>query len=388
VLDKICLIKPVLAYHSNKNKLIPSRGIKNNYILIKMNRNSRRNFLQKSALTASLASISTIGLAETFGIDRPSNSPENPVGKLPREVWIASFSQEKLFTDSIETMVKSVMEYLRAIEPFVPDVICLPESFYISNTKIEGRLSTEQRITKSEEVLKQFSDFSKKNKCYTICAVDTPAANGMFYNSAIVIDRQGKRIGAYHKIHPTEGEIEDGTMPGPLFQPVIQTDFGKIGIQICFDVLWDDGWEMYRKQGAEIIFFPSAFPGGQMINSRAWKHKCVVVSSTRKGTSKICGITGEELAKTGFWNPQLCWAPVNLEKAFLHLWPFVKHFPEIQKKYGRKVDIKIFHEEEWAVIESLSPDVFVNDILKEFNLKTHEEITADGEKAQIEARGK
>lgn len=355
---------------------------------MKMNRNSRRNFLQKSALTAGLASIGTIGMANTFGMDRSSYSPKNPSGKLPREVWIASFSQERLATDTPDTMVKSVMEYLRSIEPYAPDVICLPESFYIANTKVDGGFSTEQRITKSEEVLKLFSDFSKKNNCYTICSVDTPAGHDMFYNSAIVIDRQGKRIGAYHKIHPTEDEIKIGTMPGPLFQPVIQTDFGKIGVQICFDVLWDEGWEMYRKQGAEIIFIPSAFPGGQMINARAWKHKCVVVSSTRKGTSKICDFTGEELAKTGFWSPQLCWAPVNLEKAFLHLWPFVKHFPEIQKKYGRKVNIKIFHEEEWAIIESISPDVFVKDILKEFDLKTQEEITADSEKAQIIARGK
>jgi hypothetical protein len=86
---------------------------------MKMNSNSRRNFLQKSALTAGLASIGTMGLAESFGMDNPSYSPENPVEKLPREVWIASFSQERLFTDSTETMVKSVMEYLRGVEPFV-----------------------------------------------------------------------------------------------------------------------------------------------------------------------------------------------------------------------------------------------------------------------------
>lgn len=353
-----------------------------------MDPNSRRKFLKQSALTAGLTTIGNIGLAETLGSGSTSYSPKNPTAKLPREVWIASFSQEKLFADQPDTMVKKVLEHLKGIEPYIPDVICLPESFYNSNTDIGGKFTIEQRINKSEEVLNQFSDFSKKNNCYTICSVDTPAGHGMFYISAVVIDRQGKRIGAYHKIHPTADEIKNGVMPGPLFQPVIQTDFGKIGVQICFDVLWDDGWEMYRKQGAEIIFFPSAFPGGQMINERAWKHKVVVVSSTRKGTSKICSITGEELAKTGFWNPQLCWAPVNLEKAFLHLWPFVQHFPAIQKKYGRKVDIKVFHEEEWAIIESLSPDVFVKDILKEFNLKTHEEITAESEKAQVNARGK
>jgi predicted amidohydrolase len=353
-----------------------------------MHQNSRRTFLKKSALTAGLTTLANIGLAESIESNHKPSATFNPTQKLPREVWIASFSQEKLSADTPDSMIKRVMESLKGIEPFSPDVVCLPECFYIANTKMDGKFTVEQRISKSEEVLVQFSEFSKKNNCYTICAVDTPAGHGMFYISAVVIDRQGKRIGSYHKIHPTEGEIQSGVMPGPLFQEVIQTDFGKIGVQICFDSLWDDGWEMYRKQGAEIIFFPSAFSAGQMINSLAWKHKCVVVSSTRKGTTKICDITGEELAKTGFWNPQLCWAPVNLEKAFLHLWPFVQHFPAIQKKYGRKVDIKVFHEEEWAIIESLSPDVLIKDILKEFNLKTHEEVTAEGEKAQLEARRK
>lgn len=65
---------------------------------------------------------------------------------------------------------------------------------------------------------------------------------------------------------------------------------------------------------------------------------------------------------------------------------FCSTFSCDSKKYGRKVDIKVFHEEEWAILESLSPDVRVKDILKEFNLKTHEEVTAEGEKAQIEAR--
>jgi hypothetical protein len=52
------------------------------------------------------------------------------------------------------------------------------------------------------------------------------------------------------------------------------------------------------------------------------------------------------LAKIGFCNPKLCCAPVNLEKALLHLWPFVQYFPAIQKKYGLKVDKKLFFEEE------------------------------------------
>ncbi len=345
---------------------------------MKSNKFTRRSFLEKSAVTTGMAAMGALGF-------KGSALAQNPGGeKLPREVWLASFSQEGVEADSPDAMVKKVMDHLQGLEPFSPDVVCLPEVFPFSNVTQETSLK--EKITFSEEVLNRFSDYSKKNNCYTVCAVYMPADQGMMYNSAVVLDRQGKRAGIYYKIHPTEDEIRGGIKPGPLFQPVIRTDFGKIGIQICFDAEWDDGWAMYRKQGAEIIFFPSAFPAGRIVNTHAWKNKCVVVASTRKETSKICDITGEELAKTGYWNKQLCWAPVNLEKAFLHLWPFVERFPEIRNKYGRKVNIRVFDEEEWAIIESLSPEIFVKDILKEFDIKTYEELIGDSEKAQVQNR--
>lgn len=61
-------------------------------------------------------------------------------------------------------------------------------------------------------------------------------------------------------------------------------------------------------------------------------------------------------------------APVNLEKAFLHTWPHVRRFGEIQAKYDRKVRIHNFAEEEWSIIESRSPEVKIADHLWEFEL--------------------
>jgi hypothetical protein len=77
---------------------------------------------------------------------------------------------------------------------------------------------------------------------------------------------------------------------------------------------------------------------------------------------------------------------VNLEKAFLHSWPFCRRFPEIQAKYGRKVSIRTFHEEEWTIIESLDPDVRIADVLEEFDLKTHEQHIGEADTAQRRRR--
>ena len=57
------------------------------------------------------------------------------------------------------------------------------------------------------------------------------------------------------KIHPTIPENEDQITSGALAPSVIQTDFGNIGCQICFDANWAENWLALKHAGAEIIFF-------------------------------------------------------------------------------------------------------------------------------------
>lgn len=339
---------------------------------------TRRNFIQKTAVTAGLASV--IPIRATNELLSGKQEYERP----PREVWIAGISQMNLQAETPELMVDQVIDILQEIKPYKPDFVCLPEVFPFAH--VEKRTTPEEKIAISLKVMDRFADFSKQNTCYTICPVYT-LRDGKKYNAAVVFDRSGNRIGTYEKIHLTDYEMADGFTCGALFQPVIDTEFGPIGIQICFDIEWDDGWTMLRQQGARIIFWPSAFAGGKCVNTKAWEHKCVVSSATNKNTAKLCDISGEVIGQTGIWNSNLYCDPLNLEKIFLHTWPAVQRFGEIQKKYGRKIRITNFHEEEWSIIESLSAEIDIRDILKEFGLKTHEELTTYTEVLQRKSRG-
>ena len=338
---------------------------------------SRRNFIEKAAMSAGLAGL---GAGTLFGETSEANESQE---KLPREVWIATVSQHGLSADTSEKMVQSVLTILKKTATYRPDVICLPEVFMTSYVRDRKPLS--QAADLSGKLLKEFMEYARANQCYLICPLYT-RENGKIYNAAVVIDRQGNNIGKYRKIHLPDDELALGLTPGPLQPPVFQTDFGVIGIQICYDINWNEGWKALRQQGAEIIFWPSAFPAGQALNVKAWQNKVVTVSSTNKETSKICDITGEVVAQTGIWDRNIVCAAVNLEKAFLHSWPFVRRFDEIRAKYGRKVRITNFHEEEWSIIESLSPDVRVKDILEEFELRTYEQLIRDSESANAKLR--
>ncbi len=349
----------------------------------------RRNFFKRTTMMAGAATMAVVpqvaSMNEACGSESSGTvQARSRNQRLPREVWIATISQHGMQAKTPHSMVRQVLERMKEVVSFEPDIVCLPETFPLAN--LVGSRVTQADVAEEPigELSAPFAEFARKHHCYVVCPIVTKQ-DGRIYNSAVLIDRMGSVVGEYHKVHPTEGELRAGITPGELDPPVFRTDFGIVGAQICFDIEWTESWRKLRQSGAEIVFWPSAFAGGQMVNTKAWENKYCVVSSTHKDTSKICDISGETIAKTGRWNRWAC-APVNLEKAFLHTWPFVRRFDEIHAKYGRDIVIRNFAEEEWTIIESRSPDVKVADVLKEFELQTHEEHIAAADQLQRSRR--
>ena len=323
-----------------------------------------------------MASLAPIGLAAKV----PSAARNE---RSSHEVWIAGVSQMGLRAKTPDLMVEKIVGILQEIVPYKPDFVCLPEAFPFEY--VATNLTFPERVEFSNNVLPAFSAYSKQNKCYTICPVFT-SSQGRIYNSAVVFDRTGQRVGQYNKIHETVGYVRGGVSCGDLVQPVIQTEYGPIGIQICYDINWEDGWKMLRDQGAKIIFWPSAFDGGEQLKMKALQNKCVIVSSTNKNVSRMCDIDGQVIKETGIWEPNFFCAPVNLEKVFLPTYDYLQECRDIQKKYGKKVSVKIFHEEEWTIVECVSPDLFISDVIREFNLKPHVEGLKEAETIQNASR--
>jgi beta-ureidopropionase len=322
---------------------------------------SRRKFLGNATLAAG---------AGLIGV--PQTRAEVFQNKLPAtgsHVNIGTISLMNLEAKSSPEMIKQVLDIMEEMVPSKPDIICLPEVFaftFITDTKYTVKEVAENA---PGPVTSQFAKFAAAHNCYIICPTYT-RSEGNIYISAVLIDRQGKIVGEYHKMRPTVSEMELGIKPGKLDPPVFETDFGKIGIQICFDVKYEQGWQALKEKGAQIIFWPSAYASGREISSRAWKHQVYIVTSTLKDTSKICDFDGEAIAQTSRWQRNWVCAPVNLEKAFIHAWPAATMSSEIQKKYGNRIALQTYGEEEWMIIESRDNNLKIADVLKEFKLQT------------------
>lgn len=301
-----------------------------------------------------------------------SETPAEP--HLPREVWVASVCQAGLSAESPKQMIDKVLGRMKQIVPMKPDIICLPEMFHVANTKQPRPSLADSSESPIGPISIRFADFAKQHQCYVICSISTVDA-GRYYNSALVIDRQGKYVGEYRKINPTVGELELGFTPGPLDPPVFDLDFGKIGIQTCYDINWHDNWRRLRQKGAEIVFWPSAFAGGRMLNALAWINKYYVVSSTRIHDSKVVDVLGEDICSTGRFDDWVC-TPLNLDVAVVQTHRNIDKLDAVREKYGRDIDIKVQHIEAWARIESRSARVAIKDVLREFGLETAEEMFA------------
>jgi N-carbamoylputrescine amidase len=95
---------------------------------------------------------------------------------------------------------------------------------------------------------------------------------GVYYNTAAVIDADGKYLGKYRKQHipQTAGFWEKYYFkPGNLGYPVFDTAYGKVGVYICYDRHFPEGARLLGLNGAEIVFNPSATVAG--LSQYLWK---------------------------------------------------------------------------------------------------------------------
>ncbi len=324
-----------------------------------------------------------------FAISAQSSNTEAR-DKLPREVTVASITLMSPWGAPVNTMGTTVderidksLERMEQTAAYKPDIVCLSEAFPHADLPdlppYEGRAEI-----LPGPIVKHFTDYAKKHNCYVICPMYTKR-DGHIYNAAVLIDRKGQIVGEYDKVHPTEGEVRKGITPGPAEPPVFETDFGTIGMMICFDANWPKTWKKLREKGAEIVFWPSAFAGGALLNALAMQNTYYIVSCTRYQPARIIDITGKDIGGNGRLQEWFC-STINLDREVFH-WDFQDGaFRDIQQKYGDKFKYEIAHPEGWFILESNDESVSIEQIKREYKLVNYHEYIERAEKVQVDSR--
>jgi predicted amidohydrolase len=228
---------------------------------------------------------------------------------------------------------------------------------------------------------------AKKHSMYVWCPIIVQHGKKIA-NAAILIDREGRIVGQYHKIFPTISEIEMGVVPGTEAN-VFETDFGRVGACICYDAGFREVGDQLAENGAEIVFFPSMFAAGRLLENWALQHGFFVVTSYAHH-SVILNNVGRKLTETGMRFESVCFGHVPpIASATLNLDTCVCHYdynqPQIRaikKKYGAGVEFEFHQPEAIFAMTSQMRDVTVRDIIREFKLETRNEYYARARKVR------
>ena len=273
---------------------------------------------------------------------------------------------------SVEKNREQMVSYLEKAGAYRPDFVCF--------TEVARELGTprDSEAWKGEPIpgptTEALGAVARKHRTHVIVGMQERAGVRTF-NAAVLIGRDGEVMGVYHKVQPTIGEMEAGTLPGTKAM-AWETDRGRVGMCICFDLKFPEVAMMLAREGARIVFFPSMFHGG--MRHGAWARDYgvfLVVSQSQE--SVIVDMCGRRLAWQGYQEPLVgkgdllpfAFAEVNTDCKAYHLDDNQAKLGAIEAKYGPGVRFSILRPEATFVMESLMEGVSVEEIEREFGLE-------------------
>jgi predicted amidohydrolase len=231
----------------------------------------------------------------------------------PRAVSIASVNLRPARTKSAEENVRLFVETIEAKVPAKTDVIVLPEGItVVGNNKPYPEVAE----TIPGPTTKALGEVARKRSAYIAAGIYEREGSAI-YNTAVLIDRAGNVAGKYRKVYLPREEVEAGLTPGSDY-PVFRTDFGTVGMMICYDVFFSDPARALALKGAEMILMPIWGGDETLAKARAIENKVFLIASGYDHPTYIMDPDGERLSVGQ--RPGAAVATVDLNKRYMEQW--------------------------------------------------------------------
>jgi hypothetical protein len=189
------------------------------------------------------------------------------------------------------------------------------------------------------------------------------------HNSAVLLDRNGQIAAVYHKLFPTVPEIEWGVTPGAA-SVVAQTDFGRIGFAICFDLNFREVAEGNRAGGAELVLFPSMYAGGLQLSIWAHDFGFFIASATPRDGGRFVDPLGRPMAHGDVQYDPILTRRLNLDYRVIQLGPNFHRMEGVKERYGPGVELDVARPEAVCCLYSHLDGVSAADVVAACELET------------------
>lgn len=156
-----------------------------------------------------------------------------------------------------------VQELLKTYEGPAADFLMLPEIF---TCPYDNKCFPEFAEKDGGETYQFLSELARERHTYVIGGSIPELDGGKIFNTSYVFDRSGALIGKHRKVHLFDIDVKGGQYfkesdvlsPG-IEMTVFDTEYGKMGVCICFDIRFPDLFIQMRDAGVKMVFVPAAF---------------------------------------------------------------------------------------------------------------------------------
>ncbi len=258
-----------------------------------------------------------------------------------RKIVTVGLIQTTTSDDMVDNLKKTLEKIIDAAAKGA-QIICLQELYrtkYFPQEENQNVCNLAESIP--GESTKAFAKLAKEKKIVIIAPLFEKASKGKYYNSAVIIDVDGKISGTYRKVHIPQDPFfyeKNYFEAGDQGYCVYKTSYGNLGVLICYDQWFPEAARINTLKGAEIIFYPTAIgyikghasPDGDWHD--AWKtvqrahaiangvHVAAVNRVGGEGQLKfwggsfVCDAFGKVLGEASYSNEEVLVVKVDLSK--------------------------------------------------------------------------
>jgi predicted amidohydrolase len=315
----------------------------------------RRSFLTSLGAVPALAAARVPSSA--------SRAPRKVVaGTVMQPFWVDHPGLAKRLSE-LATIIDDMQAEARRKYGRGMDIAVLPECAVTGEADRKSRL---RAVPLRGEFGEAFAAKARQHGCYIVAPTYLQEAGDAVSNAAVLFGRKGDIAGIYRKVHlvvsPAGRDFENGCVPGGDV-PVFECDFGKVGIQICYDIEFDYGWSELARKGAELIVFPTQSPQTSHPACRAMHNRCYIVSSTWRSNASVFEPTGKIAAQVLPPGRTLV-HEMDLSYAILPWHPNLKNGEALRARYGDKVGFRYYEDEDCGIFWSNDPTLPVSEMAK------------------------
>jgi predicted amidohydrolase len=249
----------------------------------------------------------------------------------PRPVTVASVNYVPVNAHSAEESVEQFVKVTSNAVGAKADVILLPEAVTQFGT---GQTYFEAAQPIPGPATRKLGELAKAKNSYVVAGV-IEREGAAIYNSAVLIDRTGSVVGKYRKVHLPKGEVEGGLTPGNDY-PVFRTDFGTVGLMVCYDVFFADPARVLTLKGSELLLMPIEGGVEPLGRARAIENRIFLAASgSTNYPTYILDPDGEILAQARERGTAAI-ATIDLNKQYVHF-----HRGNMRERYVKELRLDI-----------------------------------------------